>query len=143
MNRQGWLPKLEVGYRRNTELDEKFNGLLIGGSLPIFSNRKKTKIARAQAVSARLMADDARLKAEAEVHSRFNELQQLREALAVYDVPLMKHTISLLYQAVTEGQLSIIDFYVEADGVYRNLQNQLELENQYQKALAAVYKNRL
>ena len=55
----------------------------------------------------------------------------------------MKHTISLLYQAVTEGQLSIIDFYVEADGVYRNLQNQLELENQYQKALAAVYKNRL
>lgn len=143
VNRQGWLPKLEVGYRRNTELDEKFNGLLVGGSLPIFSNRKKTKIARAQAVSARLMADDARLKAEAEVQSRFNELQQLREALAVYDVPLMKHTLSLLYQAVTEGQLSIIDFYVEADGVYRNLQSQLELENQYQKALAAIYKNRL
>ena len=40
VNRQSWLPKIEVGYRRNTSLDEKSNGFLIGGSLPIFSNRK-------------------------------------------------------------------------------------------------------
>ena len=43
VNRQSWLPKIEVGYRRNTSLDEKSNGFLIGGSLPIFSNRKKGK----------------------------------------------------------------------------------------------------
>ena len=143
VSRQGWLPRIEVGYRRNTELNERFNGFLIGGSLPLFSNRKRTQIARAQAVGARLMADDARLKAEADIHSRCNELQQLREALAAYDVPLMRHTLQLLYQAVTEGQLSLIDFYVEADGIYRNLQSQAELEYQYQKALAALYKNRL
>ena len=51
VNRQSWLPKLEVGYRRNTSLDEKSNGFLVGGSFPLFSNRKKTRIARAQAVS--------------------------------------------------------------------------------------------
>ena len=69
VQRQNWLPKLEVGYRRNTSIDEKSNGFLIGGSLPLFSNRKKNKIARAQAVSARLRLDDVRLQTEADVQS--------------------------------------------------------------------------
>ena len=143
VNRQSWLPKLEVGYRRNTSLDEKSNGFLVGGSFPLFSNRKKTKIVRAQAMSARLAADDARLKAEAEVHSRFNEMCRLREAMKAYDVTLMHRTLALLHEAVRAGQLSVIEFYTEADNVYRNLQAYIELENQYQKLMADIYKNRL
>lgn len=143
VSKQSWLPKLEVGYRRNTDLDEKFNGFLIGGSWPVFSNRKKTKIARAQAVSAQLLLDDARLKAEATLQGQFNEMQQLQEALAAYDVPLMKQSLGWLLEAVTAGQMSIIDFYVEADNIYKNLQGYMELENQYQKLVATVYKNRL
>ena len=54
VNKQNWLPSIEVGYRRNTSMGEKSNGFLIGGSLPLFSNRKKLKIARAQASSARM-----------------------------------------------------------------------------------------
>lgn len=143
VNRQSWLPKLEVGYRRNTSLDEKSNGFLVGGSFPLFSNRKKTRIVRAQAVSARLAADDARLKAESEVHSRFNEMCRLREAMEAYDITLMHRTLALLHEAVRAGQLSVIEFYTEADNVYRNLQAYIELENQYQKLMAEIYKNRL
>ena len=143
VNRQSWLPKIEVGYRRNTSLDEKSNGFLIGGSLPIFSNRKKSRIARAQALSAQLQLDDTRLQAEARVQSQFNEMRQLREAMKAYDVVLMHKTLRLLYEAVTAGQLSIIDFYVEADNVYKNLQAYMEIENQYQKLMAEIYKNRL
>ena len=143
VNRQNWLPKIEVGYRRNTSLDEKSNGFLIGGSLPVFSNRKKGKIARARALSAQLLLDNARLQAEARVQSRFNEMQQLREAMKAYDVVLMHKTLRLLYDAVQEGQLSIIEFYVEADNVYKNLQAYMELENRYQKLMADICKNRL
>ena len=60
VNKQNWLPKLSVGYRRNISLDEKSNGFLIGGSIPLFSNRKKVKIARAQEVGARLQLDNGR-----------------------------------------------------------------------------------
>lgn len=143
VNRQNWLPKIEVGYRRNTSLDEKSNGFLIGGSLPVFSNRKKGKIARARALSAQLLLDNARLQAEARVQSRFNEMQQLREAMKGYDVVLMHKTLRLLYDAVQEGQLSIIEFYVEADNVYKNLQAYMELENRYQKLMADICRNRL
>lgn len=143
VNKQSWLPKIEVGYRRNTSVGEKSNGFLVGGSLPLFSNRKKTKIARAQALSAQLQLDDARLQTEAQVQSRFNEMQQLREAMQVYDVTLMHKTLRLLNDAVKAGQLSVIDFYVEAENVYKNLQAYIALENQYQKLMASIYENRL
>lgn len=143
VNRQNWLPKLEVAYRRNTSLGEKSNGFLVGGSIPLFSKRKRTQIARAQAISAQLQRDDVRLKTEANIQSQFNEMQQLHEAMQAYDIPLMHQTLDLLKQAVTAGQLSIIDYYVEAEGVYRNLQAYMEIENQYQKLMATVYKNRL
>ena len=32
VNKQGWIPKIEVGYRRNTEGDNASHGFLIGGS---------------------------------------------------------------------------------------------------------------
>ncbi|MDD6914476.1 MAG: TolC family protein, partial [Phocaeicola plebeius] len=143
VNKQNWLPKLEVGYRRNTSVGEKSNGFLVGGSFPIFSNRKKLKIAKAQALSANLQLDNTRLQVEARIQGQFNEMQQLQEAMQAYDVPLMHHTLRLLYDAVTAGQLSIIDFYVEADNVYGNLQSYITLENQYQKLMADIYKNRL
>lgn len=143
VSRQSWLPKLEIGYRRNTSLDEKSNGFLIGGSLPIFSNRKKHQIARTQAISAQYQLDNARLQAEAQAQSQFNEMQQLTTAMQAYDVELMHQTLDMLKEAVTAGQLSIIDYYTEADNVYRNLQAYMELENQYQKLMASIYKNRL
>lgn len=143
VNKQNWLPKLSVGYRRNTSVGEKSNGFLVGGSIPVFSNRKKVKIARAQEVSARLQLDNARLQAEALVQSRFNEIQQLKEAMKAYDVPLMHQTLDMLKQAVTAGQLSIIEYYVEVEGVYRNLQAYMQIESQYQKLMAEIYKNRL
>lgn len=143
VNKQSWLPKIEVGYRRNTSVGEKSNGFLVGGSLSLFSNRKKTKIARAQALSAQLQLDDARLQTEAQVQSRFNEMQQLREAMQAYDVTLMHKTLRLLNDAVKAGQLSVIDFYVEAENVYKNLQAYIALENQYQKLMASIYENRL
>ena len=143
VNKQQWLPKLEMGYRRNTSLNEKFHGLLVGVSIPLFSNRKKVKIAKAQAISAQLTLDNARLNTEAAVQSKFNEIQQLKEALATYDVPLMHETLDMLKEAVTSGHLSVITYYVEADNVYKNLAAYREVENQYQKVMAEVYKNRL
>ena len=153
VNKQNWLPKLEVAYRRNTDMSESSNGFLIGGSLPLYSSHRKLKIARAQALSARLTLDDARLQREAALHGQFNELCRLKEAMDVYDIPLMHETLRMLHDAVETlrmlhdavmaGQLSIIEFYVETENVYQNLQAYMSLENQYQKLLAEVYRCRL
>lgn len=143
VNRQNWLPKFEVGYRRNTAMTEASHGFLVGASLPIFSSRNKTKAAEARHTAAQSELENARMQAETQLISKYNEIQQIRTAVNAYDVPLMHGTLDALKTAVLEGQLSIIDYYVEADNVYNSLSSYLSLENQYQRLLTELYQNRL
>ena len=143
VNKQDWLPKLEAGFRRNTDTEMSMNGFVVGGSIPLFSNRKKVQIAKAQALSTQLMQEDAQLQVENNLMGLFNEMQQLKEAMNTYDVPLLHKTLDLLKQALKEGQISLIEYFVEAESVYKNLQIRMQLENQYQKVMANIYKNEL
>ena len=143
VNKQNWLPKLEAGFRRNTESGTSMNGFVVGGSIPLFSNRKKVQIAKAQAISAQLMQEDAKLEVENSLMGLFNEMQQLKEAMNAYDVPLLYKSLDLLKQALKEGQISLIEYFIEAETVYKNLQARMQLENQYQKVMANIYKNEL
>ena len=143
VNRQGWIPRLELGYRRNTDQSEASHGLLIGASIPLFSNRDKVKTARLRLTEAELRRDDARLQAATDLQARFDELRQLRREADAYDTQLMRQSLTTLRKAVEEGGLSVMDFYTETDNVYRNLQERLRLETEYQKVLAELYRNDL
>lgn len=143
VDKQNWLPKLQAGFRRNTDSEMSMNGFVIGGSIPLFSNRKKVQIAKAQAISAQLLKEDAQLEKENELMALYNEMKQLKQALDTYDVPLMHRSLALFKQALEEGQLSLIEYFVEAEGIYKNLQARMQLENQYQKVMANIYKNEL
>jgi outer membrane protein TolC len=101
------------------------------------------QIAKAQALSAQLMQEDAKLQVENNLMALFNEMQQLKEAMNAYDVPLLHKSLDLLKQALKEGQISLIEYFVEAESVYQNLQARMQLENQYQKVMATIYKNEL
>lgn len=143
VDKQNWLPKITAGFRRNTDTEMSMNGFVLGGSIPLFSNRKKVQIAKAQAVSAQLLQEDARMEKENELMALFNEIQQLKETMNTYDVSLMYRSLGLLKQALEEGQISLIEYFVEAEMVYKNLEAYMQLENQYQKVMANIYKNEL
>ena len=143
VNKQDWLPKLQAGFRRNTDSEMSMNGFVVGGSIPLFSNRKKVQIAKAQALSAQLMQEDAKLQVENNLMALLNEMQQLKQAMSAYDAPLMYRSLDLLKQALKEGQISLIEYFVEAESVYQNLQARMQLEIQYQKVMALIYKNEL
>lgn len=143
VNRQGWMPKLEIGYRRNTDGTDASNGFLIGGSIPLFANRHKVKAAKARQEEARMMQADARIKAEAAARTAVADMARLRRSMAAYDVPLMRQTLALLRTAVENGEMSVTDYYVEAAGVYRNMQAYIDLERQYHAAVAELTKNSL
>ena len=68
---------------------------------------------------------------------------ETKAALDAYDEPLMRETLSLLKQAVEGGQISVIEYFVEAANIYTNLSNCITLQNRYQKLLAQLYINRL
>lgn len=143
VSRQGWIPRFEVGYRRNTAIREAEHGFLVGGSIPLFSNQRKVAMAKARSAAAVSSLNAARLQSESEVRSLLNEIDQTRNALDAYDEPLMRETLDLLGQAVEGGEISLIDYFVEASSIYTNLTSCITLKNGWHKLMARLYKNRL
>ena len=51
--------------------------------------------------------------------------------------------LKLLRKALEGGEISMIEYFVEVSVVYQSQSNLLQLENQYQKVMARIYKSRL
>ena len=143
VNKQGWIPKLSVGYRRNTDMSEASNGFLVGASFPIFSNRNKVKASRAKHAAAQLNLDNTRLQVESEAEQQLQELQRLHKAIGIYDLDLLRQSLLLLKKAVMAGSMSLVDYYTEADRIYQKWQTYLTLENQYHNLWATLNHNSL
>lgn len=139
LSQMGWLPKLTVGYRRNTEYEEAAsNGFLVGVSVPLFSNSKKVSAARMRKNAAEQQLENTRYQTESRKRSLQAEAASLQKQLAAYDMPLMRRTLATLLRAVHAGELPIADYYREADNVYSKLQDRLTIENSYNKAMAEL-----
>ena len=142
VNKSQWLPKL--GYRRNTETGTPFNGVVVGFSFPLFENRNKVKIAKAQALNIDLQKDNATLQVESELAQLYREAKTLHTSMEEYRKTFQaQQDLALLKQALTGGQISMIEYFVEVSVIYQSHQNYLQLENQYQKVMARIYKSKL
>jgi outer membrane protein TolC len=143
VSKQNSLPKLTVGYRRNTNLDEAVNGFLVGASIPLFSNRHKTREAKAMYESQMQQIEDTRIQNASAAQSIIAELRHTQQAIKAYDINLMESTLHLLGKAVTAGELSAIDYFREADAINTSMAKYLELENKLHKSVGEILKNRL
>lgn len=144
VSRQGWLPGLEVGYRRNTESRHPLNGIVVGFSFPIFQNQGKVKAARSQALSIDYQKENARLSASTALWKLYDEACNLHASMQEYAETFgRQQDLKLLRQALEGGQISMIEYFVEVSALYQSQANLLQLENQYQKVMARIYKNKL
>ena len=144
VSRQGWLPQLELGYRRNTETRHPLNGLVVGFSFPIFQNHGKVKTARAQAQSIDFQKENTKLNASTALWQLYDEACNLHASIKEYNETFrQQQDLKLLRKALEGGEISMIEYFVEVSVVYQSQSNLLQLENQYQKVMARIYKSRL
>ena len=143
VDKQSWLPKLEVGFRRNTTSENAENGFVVGGTIPIFENRRKVGISKAKAISARYMQETVQQQKENSIMSMFNEMQQMKSSIDAYDLDLIYNYLDLLKKSLDLGQISLIEYFIEAEDSFSKIQNYFQLENRYQKLMAEIYKNSL
>ena len=144
LNKQGWLPRLELGYRRNTESGHPLNGVVVGFSFPLFENRSKVKSARSQATGLKLQREDALDKEQARLSRLYEEAYQLQQSISEYQNALSaQQNLTLLEKALMEGQISLIDYFVEVSIIYQSQSNLFALEGEYQRAVAELYRSRL
>ena len=143
VNKSQWLPKLELGYRLNTGLGEKFNGVIVGFSVPLFENKSKVKQAKIQSVYVDMKKESAALQTESRLLRLYKEAQLIKTSMKEFDQMVAINTMLLLNEALRKQQISTIDYCVDANTVFQNQLNYMELENRYQKVMAQLYQHRL
>lgn len=139
------LPGFELGYRLNTAAGgERFNGFLVGVSIPLFSNRNYVKKAKAQTRYTEMQLESTSFTVGNELRQLYNQSVALKSSLDEYeDVLKSQNSLALLNKAIQSGQISMIEYFVDVTTYYQSMQNYLQLQNQYQKVMAQLYKYKL
>lgn len=143
VNKNSWLPRLTIGYRRNTEGDFISNGVQIGFALPLYTNQHKKKAAQAALEGALLRKANVQMKVSNEWRARQNELEQLRTSLSTYDLSFLRQSLQTLRKIVEIGEMSLLDYYTEVDKIYEKWQDYINIEHQFQLVYAELTKNSL
>lgn len=139
------LPGFELGYRLNTAAGgERFNGFLVGVSIPLFSNRNNVKQAKAQTLYTDLQLESSTSVVENELLQLYNRSVALRTSIDEYSRVLKsQNNMALLNKAIQSGQISMIEYFVDVTTLYQSMQNYMQLQNEYQKVMAQIYKYKL
>ena len=145
VNKSKSLPSFELGYRMNTATGgERFNGFLVGISIPLFSNRNNVKQAKAQALYTDLQLESTTTTVESELHQLYNQSVALKTSMDEYNTVLKsQNSLALLNKATQTGQISMIEYFVDVTTFYQSMQNYMQLQNEYQKVMAQLYKYKL
>lgn len=145
VNQAKRLPSFELGYRMNSATGgARFNGFLVGISIPLFSNRNYIKQARAQQLYTELQLESTTRMVENTLRQDYEEALTLRSSMQEYAQLLQRqNSMALLNKAIQAGQISMIAYFVDATAYYQSVENYLRLQYQYQTVVARLYKHRL
>lgn len=129
------MPSITAGYMAELTHDEKWNGVTIGVSIPLWSNRHNMKRARLSLQSARSEAADASYKLEQFAASqrlrteRYHDIaQKMQQKLA------NASSTTLLRKALDEGEISLVEYTIESSDLFDLRVKTLEAERDFQQA---------
>ncbi|MCD8072539.1 MAG: TolC family protein [Alistipes sp.] len=133
------LPKLSVGYKRDTGPGEKLNGVVAGMTIPLFSNRHNVQRARAEASLAEAELKRMRNDLQSYLLSLYARAELLAASSEQYRA-MLDHTdtIGLLKRALGEGHISVIDYYSQLEPVYDSSLTMIEVMEEYHLTCARI-----
>lgn len=139
LSRSMGLPTFSAGYMSENVLGQRFQGVSVGVSVPLWSNKNRVKQAKSALRAAESRQTDTKQQFYSQLEILYSRTQGLREAAETYRASLANANNSLLLKkALDAGQISILDYIVEI-GLYYNTVNQaLQAELGYQKAFAQL-----
>lgn len=139
LRRAEGLPKLSAGYASERILGEKLQGVAIGISIPLWENKNSVKQAKAEVLSSESALEDNRIQFYNRLQSLFNQSAGLRETAQKYRDALSSYSNEpLLRKALDAGEISLLDYLLEAAFYYDAFNNMLEAERDYALAMAEL-----
>ncbi|MGB4398930.1 MAG: TolC family protein [Daejeonella sp.] len=135
------LPKIETGYHSQAILGQSYKGVHGGISIPLWENRNRVKAAEANLNYANFNAVNHKLEHQLENKQYYDQLEVRENAMAEYRTLLSSlNNAALLDKALKFGQITIIQYAQDERFYFDSYLRYLQMEAEYHKALARLYK---
>ena len=129
------LPELTVGYVSELTASEKFRGMTIGLSVPLWSNRGNVRRARAHEEAQRSLAEDAQLQLALQRQTLQEEMESHRARHERLCQALKAQTTqATLQRALQLGEISLLEYLQESSLLYDLQDKALQAEHDYLSA---------
>ena len=138
------LPKMEVGYHYQGILGQTYNGIHTGVSLPLWESKNTVKLQKAKMTFAESALNDHSNLHYYEIKQLYDRYESLKSILSDYEkINKSVEPIQLLDKALSAGQISVLEYFVELN-YYNDSQNSyLEIEKEYYDVIAILLKYKL
>lgn len=125
------LPKIELGYRFQTILDQQFNGVHFQVGIPLWEQKNKLNQIQAEEFQNELELDHFHSMHREELHSEFDRYEQLKSTVTEYETTLASiESERFLNKALELGQISTIDYFNEINFLYESKFSLFSLEKE-------------
>jgi len=138
------LPELSLGYGSETVADEKFKGVIVGFSIPLWGSKRTIQQSKLESEYFSMNNKTARNAKISETKVMFDKVNTLKENLKSYENILGSvNNEDLLKQSLELGEISVIEFFTEMFYYYEVYDDFLDVEKEFHQALSQLYKYRL
>lgn len=138
------LPKMEVGYHYQGILGQTYNGIHTGISLPLWESRNTVKLQKAKMTYAETALADHTNEHYFEIKQLYARYESLKSILEDYQrIKNSVEPIKLLDKALSAGQISVLEYFVELNYYNTTFNSYLEIEKEYYEVVATLLKYKL
>ena len=131
------LPKFSAGYSLERTLGQKYQGISVGISIPLWENKNRVKQAKAGVVAAQAREQDSKQQFYDRLRNLYMRASGLQQTAIAYRESLKAlNNTALLMKALDVGEISLLNYIVEIGLYYDTVNQTLAAERDFEKALA-------
>jgi outer membrane protein TolC len=138
------LPKIETGYHSQGILGQSYKGIHAGITIPLWENKNRLKAAQANLEYANANAQTHIIEHRLENKGYYDQLAVRLKAMQEYkDLFAILNNTELLNKSLRLGQITIIQYFLDESYYFSAYDKYLQMEWEYQQAIARLYKYQL
>ncbi len=138
------LPKLEGGYHYQGILGQRFNGVHLGVSIPLWEKKNTVETQKINVLHSESVIVEHRNEHYYEIKNLYEKYESYRKIMKEYQEVLPSITsIQMLEKALQAGQITTIEYILESNYYNNVVSNVLSMEFEMQKVQAEIYKYKL
>ncbi|MDR2917255.1 MAG: TolC family protein [Tannerella sp.] len=133
------LPKFNAGYMSEKVVGERYQGVTVGVSIPLWENKNRVKQAKAQVRAAEKALEDTKVQFYSNLQNLFMKSSGLQQNALKYRSALSSYSNdAFLQKALDAGELSLLNYLLEIAYYYDAMNNVLEAERDFNLSLAEL-----